>query len=74
MALSFSPQNPDDPRRLYKTAEKLERVYSEWMTGNSAWEAQVISWFATFEADKLMADIEPPTTWCHCLRYCFIVR
>lgn len=29
------------PRRVYTTAEKLVRVYSEWMTADSAWEMQV---------------------------------
>jgi hypothetical protein len=29
------------PERLYTTAEKLERVYAGWMTGDSAWEMQV---------------------------------
>jgi hypothetical protein len=29
------------PQRLWTTAEKLERIYTEWMTGDSAWEMQV---------------------------------
>jgi hypothetical protein len=29
------------PLRIFKTAEKLCRVYSEWMTGNRAWDTQV---------------------------------
>jgi hypothetical protein len=29
------------PFRVFKTAEKIMRVYSEWMSGNSAWEMQV---------------------------------
>jgi hypothetical protein len=29
------------PRRVYKTAEKLVRVYNEWMTGDAAWKMQV---------------------------------
>ncbi|KAG2143329.1 hypothetical protein BD769DRAFT_1297671, partial [Suillus cothurnatus] len=28
------------PRHVYKTAEWLLRVYSEWLTGDSAWEMQ----------------------------------
>ncbi|KAG1846272.1 hypothetical protein F4604DRAFT_1595105 [Suillus subluteus] len=28
------------PRRVYKTAARLLRVYSEWLTGNSAWDMQ----------------------------------
>jgi len=33
------------PRHVYQTAQRLVRVYSEWMTGNAAWEMQV--WFCT---------------------------
>ncbi|KAG1847301.1 hypothetical protein DFJ58DRAFT_663368, partial [Suillus subalutaceus] len=29
------------PRHVYKTAARLLRVYSEWLTGNSAWDVQV---------------------------------
>jgi hypothetical protein len=29
------------PVRLYQDAEQTIRVYSEWMTGNAAWEMQV---------------------------------
>lgn len=29
------------PYRLYKTAERLCRVYSEWMSADDAWQMQV---------------------------------
>jgi hypothetical protein len=29
------------PRRLYKSAEKLARVYTEWLSGDAAWLMQV---------------------------------
>ena len=29
------------PFRVFKTAEKLVRVYGEWMSGNAAWDMQV---------------------------------
>jgi hypothetical protein len=29
------------PRRVWKTAARLVRVYSEWLTGDAAWEIQV---------------------------------
>lgn len=29
------------PRKVYTTAEKQCRVYTEWMTGNDAWDMQV---------------------------------
>jgi hypothetical protein len=29
------------PFRVFKTAEKLVRVYGEWMSGNVAWQMQV---------------------------------
>lgn len=28
------------PRRVYRTAERLVRVYSGWMTGDVAWQMQ----------------------------------
>jgi hypothetical protein len=30
-----------EPRRVYKSAERAIRVYSEWMTSDGAWEMQV---------------------------------
>ena len=32
-----------EPLRVFKTAEKLMRVYSEWKTGDVAWDMQVNS-------------------------------
>lgn len=29
------------PYRLYRTADHLYRVYTEWMSGDDAWEMQV---------------------------------
>ena len=29
------------PMRIFKTAEKLVRVYTEWLTGDVAWNMQV---------------------------------
>lgn len=29
------------PRRLFETAEKLVRVYTEWLSGDAAWSIQV---------------------------------
>ena len=29
------------PRRLYTSAEKLVRVYTEWLSGEAAWSMQV---------------------------------
>ncbi|KAH7917126.1 hypothetical protein BV22DRAFT_1026954, partial [Leucogyrophana mollusca] len=31
------------PRRVYTTAQKLRRVYTEWITGDDAWDMQVSS-------------------------------
>lgn len=31
------------PRRVYRTAERLIRVYNEWMTSDGAWDMQVRS-------------------------------
>lgn len=40
----FAGRMDYSPRQLYKTAEKLEQVYNEWMTADSAWEMQVSFW------------------------------
>ena len=44
-SLLNSPLVADDieftPYRIFKTAEKSIREYSEWMSGNAAWEMQV---------------------------------
>jgi len=37
----FAGQMDFCPYRLYRTAQHLVRVYSEWMTGDGAWEMQV---------------------------------
>jgi hypothetical protein len=37
------------PRCVFNVAERLVRVYSEWMTGDSAWKMQVCS--AHFQAN-----------------------
>lgn len=29
------------PLRIFRTAEKIVRVYSEWMTSDAAWDIQV---------------------------------
>jgi len=44
-SLLHSPLLGDDieyaPYRLFKTAEKLSRVHTEWLSGDDAWEMQV---------------------------------
>lgn len=37
------------PTRLYQTAEQMIRVYSEWMTGDIAWNMQVCSSISIFD-------------------------
>ena len=29
------------PFKLFRTAEKLTRIYTEWLSGDAAWDAQV---------------------------------
>lgn len=39
------------PTRLYRDAEQTIRIYSEWMTGDTAWNMQVrLSVSSTFHA------------------------
>lgn len=37
----FHDQLDFTPRKVYSTAKKLSRVYTEWMTGDGAWNMQV---------------------------------
>lgn len=39
----FSDDMQYGPLRVFKTAAKLVRVYEEWMSGNVAWNMQVIT-------------------------------
>ena len=38
---TFSNRIDFSPTRLYRNLEQTIRMYTEWMTGNSAWEMQV---------------------------------
>lgn len=42
----FTDQIDFSPVRLYRDAERTIRVYTEWMTGNTAWEMQVCICFS----------------------------
>lgn len=44
-----------EPLRVFKTAEKLMRVYSEWRTGDVAWKMQVGSEFRHIERCLLIS-------------------
>ena len=37
----FAEQMDFSPVRVYHDAEQTIRIYSEWMTGNAAWDMQV---------------------------------
>lgn len=39
----FADKIDFQPRKIFETAEKLVRIYSEWMTGDGAWELQARS-------------------------------
>lgn len=51
-SLLNSPLSADNieftPYKLYKTAEKSIRVYSEWLSGDAAWSMQVCAFSAEF--------------------------
>ena len=68
----FSDSMDFCPVRLYKDAEQTIRVYTEWVTGNSAWEMQVrsISYFNNYPV-LIKRTVSPPrwcnTAWSHSL-------
>jgi hypothetical protein len=41
---TFANRIDFSPARLYRNLEQTIRIYTEWMTGNSAWEMQVCSY------------------------------
>lgn len=47
------------PQRVYASVEKLVRVYSEWMTGDSAWEMQVSRSNCSIRIQTLINISEP---------------
>ncbi|KIO09340.1 hypothetical protein M404DRAFT_131498, partial [Pisolithus tinctorius Marx 270] len=61
----FSDQLDFVPRRVYKTPEKLCRVYTEWMTADDAWcmQSQLLS-RATLLGTILSSDKTNITTLC----------
>ena len=42
----FADKMDFSPVRLYRDAEQTIRVYSEWMTGDAAWDMQVCTTYA----------------------------
>ena len=56
------------PRKVYDSADHQNRVYSEWMTSDSAWAAQVIVCLAFFSTLVSPLLVNTPsrwnTTWC----------
>jgi hypothetical protein len=57
------------PYRLYKDAEKLIRVYSEWMSGNAAWNMQVgLQVFFGYFLNANHAHSKGPNT-CRCYAF-----
>ena len=38
---SLSGQIEFVPKKIYSAADRMERVYTEWLTGDRAWELQV---------------------------------
>lgn len=53
------------PIRIFKTAEKLMRVYTEWRTGMVAWEIQVCATGGLNRLTNLTPTLEPITTRCN---------
>ena len=48
-------------RRVYRDPSCENRVYSEWMTGDGAWSAQVSISLASLVNSKLTSFISPPS-------------
>jgi hypothetical protein len=53
--ISFSPF------KLYESATKLMRIYTEWLSGDKAWDMQVISLLSLV---LLLTECLTGTAWC----------
>jgi hypothetical protein len=63
----FAPYMQYDPQRLWTDVHKTERIYSEYMTGDFAWESQVpffIVWLETNSLQKGQASTGLNSTSC----------
>ena len=63
-----------EPLHVFKTAERLMRIYSEWRTGDVAWNMQVSSWFSAPGASYTDIDSESTPQQCYALRNSNIIR
>ena len=69
----FTDKIDFSPRCVYTTAERLVRVYSEWMTGRGAWEMQVRR-TCYFLSQTLTYSLGVYTRWCNSPWNYFIIR
>ena len=53
------------PTRLYRNSERTIRVYTEWMTGNAAWEMQVCTHASQNSTPSLTFPIGKTSRWCN---------
>src|SRR5260221_1551503 len=64
-----------EPYHIFKTAEKTMRIYTEWLSGNAAWEMQVrIFIFGIVFPDLLCTTTEEFACRIDTLGYSFIIR
>ena len=52
----FANRMDFSPTRLYHNVEQTIRIYTEWMTGNAAWEMQVSLYFG-------LSNLCPVSPW-----------
>jgi hypothetical protein len=52
------------PVRLYQDAEQTVRVYTEWLTGNAAWEMQVCYFHTSSSLPILIQPTGNASRWC----------
>jgi hypothetical protein len=73
----FSNHLDFSPFRLFNTAERLIRVFTEWMSGNAAWEMQVYHIYIqvfSFRYTNLSPSIGKTSIRCYSLRDPPVIR
>jgi hypothetical protein len=70
----FADHMQYSPFRVFKTAEKLVRVYEEWMSGDAAWDMQVCSRYPSAQPTMLTVSKDPVTGRCNSPRHYTVIR
>src|SRR5882762_1466050 len=76
-SILFNPLVKDSieftPFRLYESATKAMRLYTEWLSGDVAWSMQVCVFHNLFTNNQLLMIVDPAAPWCNFTWSCIII-